>query len=510
MRKAQKERAITATLPAPVGGWNARDSLGDMAPNDAVYLVNLFPGTTSVSQRYGYTQHSTGYSGQVETLMSYSGGSTNKLFAVESNKIYDATGSGAVGAAAVTGLTNSRFQYTNVATVGGNFLLAVNGADKLRGYSGSAWWIDGDGTHDITGVDTATISQINLFKNRVWLVQSNTLNVWYMPISSIAGVATAFPLQGVAKLGGSVVAMGTWTMDAGHGVDDMAVFVTNRGEVIVYRGSDPASASTWELVGVWHVGSPIGKRCLMKFGGDLVLISQDGLLPLSVALQSDRLDTRAALTDKIQSATSSAVSLYGSNFGWQLIQFPKQNMLILNVPVAAGSGQEQYVMNTITKSWCRFTEWEANCWELFGDEIYFGGNGFVGQAWDGLSDNGSNIETDGKQAFNFFGTSNNKRFTLIRPTLLSSGSPAALCGINVNFEDSAPTAALSYAPVTYASWGTALWGTGLWAETLAVIRTWQGLTGIGNCAAVRFKTASSGIQVMWVSTDIVFEKGSIF
>ncbi len=121
---AQAKRAVSqpVSLPAPVGGWNARDSLTSMAPNDAVTLTNWYPATTECVLRSGYTKHSTGITGQVETLMAYSGGATDKLFAIAGGKVYDVTSSGAVGAAVVTGLTNSRWGYTNIATSGGNFL----------------------------------------------------------------------------------------------------------------------------------------------------------------------------------------------------------------------------------------------------------------------------------------------------------------------------------------------------------------------------------------------------
>jgi hypothetical protein len=497
-----------------VGGWNARDVLSNMEPTDAVYLTNWFPGTSSVVQRQGYSQQSTGLGAQVESIFSYAGGSTIKLFGVAGGKIYNCTAGGAVGAADVSGLSNSRFQYVNVATSGGNFMLCVNGADKLRGYTGSAWYADGDGTHDISGVDTRNVIGINLFKNRVWLIENNSLNAWYLPTSAIAGAAVAFPLQGVAKLGGYIMAMGTWTMDAGYGVDDQAVFITSRGEVIVYRGTDPANASTWALVGVWHLGSPIGRRCFVKFGGDLLLISQDGIAPMSTALQSDRLDQRALLTNKIQSAISEAVTDYGSNFGWQIIPFPKANQLYLNVPILEGNSQQQYVMNTITKSWCNFTGWNANCWELYNDNLYFGGNGFIGQAWNGYSDNGANIQTNGKQAFNYCGNPTSyKRWTLMRPMLLSNGIPTFACSIDVDFQDVDPSGSLPFAANSYAVWdasgASSQWDTAIWGGDLGIIRSWQGVTGMGDCCAPRLKTASSGIRVEWMNTELVMEQGGI-
>lgn len=510
-RPNQTGRAAPASLSAPVGGWNARDALGEMAPADAVTLTNWFPATSDVIMRYGYSLHATGFPAQVDTVMNYVSGTASKLFGISSGSIYDATSAGAIGAAAVTALTNSRFQYVNYTTAGGSYLVAVNGADKARYYTGSAWAKDGDGApYDVTGVNTNTLININVHKFRIWYVQKYTLKAWYLATGAIGGAATAFDLSGTAQLGGELVGMYTWTIDAGYGVDDLAAFITSEGEVIVYRGTDPASANTWALVGVFRIGAPIGTRCGVKFAGDLLLITQDGVVPLSGALQSSRTNPRVAMTDKIQYAVSTSVSAYGTNFGWQLLPFPKENMLFLNVPVAEGSTQQQYVMNTITKSWCNFTGWEANCWELFNDNPYFGGNKFIGKAWDTYADNATSINCDGLQAFNYFGSPGQlKRCTMIRPIFLTDGSPSISANVNVDFDASDTTGPLSFNPTTYGTWDSGLWDTALWGGDLTVQKNWQGATGVGYCFAPRVKAASKTIRVQWVSTDLALEKGGI-
>ncbi len=510
-RKIVPARAMPASLPAPVGGWNARDALGEMAPADAVFLTNFFPATTDVMVRNGYTQYATGISGQVDTLFNYAGGASKKLFAVASGSIYDVTAGGAVGAASVTGLTNSRWQYVNNATAAGNYLQAVNGADKMEVFDGTNWHKDGDGApYDITGVNSNTLSNLNVHKFRVWFIQKNTLKAWYLATGAIGGAATQFDLSGTSMLGGYLVSMFTWTIDAGYGVDDLAAFLTSQGEVIVYRGTDPSSANTWALVGIWRIGSPVGIRPCIKFAGDLLIICQDGVYPMSGALQSSRTNPKIAVTDKIQFAVSSAISSYGGSFGWQLLQFPKENMLFLNVPVQEGQNQQQYVMNTINKSWCNFTGWNANCWELFNEDPYFGGNGYVGKAWNGLSDNDTNINADGLQAFNYFGTPGQlKRCTMMRPTLFTDGAPAASVNVNVDFDLSDTTAPLAFTGTTYGAWDTAVWDSATWGSDLNVSRQWQGATGLGYALATRLKTASKGIRVQWVATDLVMEKGAI-
>ena len=506
-RTFQRNRATSVSLPAPVGGWNARDSIADMAPDDAVILTNLVPATTSVVLRSGFSKFSTGYGAQVETVIAYSGSTTTKLKAIAGGGIYDATAGGAIGAAEVSGLTNSRWQYVNLTTAGGSFIEMVNGADGVYTYNGTTWT---DQSGSISGVTAANLTNINVFKNRLWFTEAGTLKAWYLPTQSITGTAAALDLSAFAPHGGYLMAMGTWTIDAGYGVDDLAVFVTNNGDVLVYRGTDPSSASTWALVGVWWVGSPVGRRCFVKWKGELLIICQDGLMPMSGALQSSRVNPRVALTDKIQSEMGSAVVSYGSNFGWQVIPFPQQDLLILNVPVTAGNSQQQFVMNTITGGWCNFTGWNANCFELYNDELYFGGPTYVAKAWDTAEDDGGSIAIDGLQAFNYFGSRGQlKRFTMMRPMLRINSTQTVNAGMNVDFDQSAPVSSIGTASFSGALWDTALWDSGLWSSTLSVSAVWQGATGVGYCGAPHLQANLDGASLEWLSTDVVLEPGAI-
>jgi len=376
----QRRNAVTASVPAPLGGWNARDSLAEMNPIDAVEMVNFFPTPTDILMRKGYSQHSTGITGEVQTLMNYATGTSQALFAVANNVIYNATTSTATSV--YTGITNSKFQHVNFTnSAGDQFLSAVNGADPALLYNGTSWikiattataqtisTITRGGTgnltatlttaadhglvtgnqvtitgatesnyngtylitvtgtttftyvmatapaadasvvgtyvvvHAITGVNSNTFINNNVFKERLFYVEKNTMNVWYLGTKAVSGAASKLDFGSVAKLGGYIQAMGTWTIDAGQGVDDYAVFVTNMGEVIVYEGTDPSDATKWALRGVWSLGPTFTRRCFTKFGGDLLLITQEGLVPLAAALQSSRLDPRVNLTDKIYGA----------------------------------------------------------------------------------------------------------------------------------------------------------------------------------------------------------------
>ena len=588
MAVAKKFSALTASLASPIGGWNARDSLAEMQPLDAVQMVNFFPTPTDVTMRKGYTKSSIGIAGAVNALMSYSSPSGTTLFASTDSIIYDA--STPTATASLTGITSGKWIHSMITTAGGSFMPAVNGEDPMVVYDGTLWSKSattdiaqtissitrggtgnltatlttavahglvtgntvtvagadpaqfngafritvinattftyvmatapsGDATtvgtytvkYYVTGLDSDEFATVNLFKERLYFVQKDSLSFWYLPVDSINGQVDEFPLGGIFKRGGYLQAMGTWTIDAGYGVDDLAAFITSNGEVAVYKGSDPSDPNDWSLVGLWNVGQTFTRKCVFKFGGDMLLLTEDGLVPLSAGLQSTRLDPRVNLTDKIFFAISQAAAAYGDNYGWQMNYFAKNNMLILNVPVTGGS--EQYVMHNITKSWARFTNINANCWEMSGDDMYFGGNGYVGKFYDTYADAGTNIRAFTQQAYSYFDRRGQlKRFTLVRPILQTdNGVPNVLCGISVDFDTVDLTTQISFNPVIdpIGLWDIDVWDNSNFGGGLITTRIWQGVTGLGYAGSISMNVVSQGIEFHWASTDYVMESGGV-
>ena len=585
MAVAKKFTATTTSLSAPIGGWNARDSLAEMNPLDAVTMINFFPTPTDVTLRKGYTVKSDGITGQVQTLINYPTSTGYKLFAFANGKIYDASTSTAT--IVFSDLTNSKWQYVNISTAGGDYIIAVNGADPALCYDGTDWFflattetpqtissithvgavatlttaaphglVDGNqvtisgaspsaynGTFvinvtgastfeytmastpvsnattvgsytvlGITGVNSNTFANVNLFKERLYFCQENSLSFWYLDVNSIAGAATDFPLGAIYRNGGYLQAMGTWTLDAGYGVDDMAVFVSSMGEIIVYKGTNPSDVNAWSMDGLWQMGQTFTRRCFFKWGGDLLLLTQDGLVPLTASLQSSRLDPRVNLTDKIFFAVSQAATQYSANFGWQINYYASENMLILNIPT--NSGIEQFVMHTITKSWARFTGIEAYCWTVSGDlDMHFGGDGYVGTFYNSFSDDGDNIIGNCQQAYSYFDSRGQlKRFTLVRPILQTdNGLPTVLCGISTDFDTVPLTNQIAFNPLTLdiGIWDSGIWDDANWGGNLVVTKFWQGVTGTGFAGSININVASQGIDFHWASTDYVMEKGGV-
>ena len=664
--QAKQNTASTTSVPAPIGGWNARDSLANMNPTDAVQLVNWFPTPTDVTMRKGYTvtsilTTSTGvktissitYSGStatlttatahglatgayvsitgttpseysgvykitvtstttftyrltsavsgnatvvgtylnqdttpVNSLMNYTKTVSYNLFGAAGADIWDTKPNPAVKV--FTGITSDKFQSVNMTNQAGHYLVACNGVDPTMIYDGTAWFyvattttaatissiartspsatatvttatahglITGNrvtisgasestfngtfvivktgantftytstgtttatsvtGTYTtigITGVDSKNFINVNLFKNRIYFTEKDTLTCWYLDVDSIGGPASPLYFGGIARNSGYLQAMGTWTLDAGQGADDYAVFVTSMGEVIVYNGTDPDTAETWALKGVWQLGQTFSRRCFFKWSGDLLLLTQDGLVPLSSALQSSRLDPRINLTDKIYFAVSQAATQYFANFGWQINYFASENMLILNIPITDGT--EQYVMHTITKSWARFTNIEAHVWEVSGDnDMHFGGNGYVATFYTSNSDDQNNITAAAQQAYSYFNSPGQlKRFTMVRPILQSSGGvPNVYCGLSTDFQTEINLGQVSFNPAaqTDGVWDVSTWDNANWSGGLITTKVWQGVTGIGFTGSINLNVAARNIELHWASTDYIMERGGV-
>jgi len=495
--------ARSASRQAPVGGWDTREALADMPGDRAPILDNWFPSTDKVTVRRGHEDYATGMPAAVESLLRYVPKTgADKLFAASDGKIYDVSNSGAVGAAVVSSMTNNRWQQVQMGTTSNHYLFMFNGADAPRLYDGSSW-----GTATITGPTAANLIWGNLHQRRLWFGEEDSLSAWYFPVNTISGTAVEFSLAGVATLGGYIMAMGTWTRDAGDGADDVAVFLTSEGEAIVYSGIDPSAAASWSLVGVFRIGKPIGRRCMIKTGADLVMVTEDGFVSANTILSLDRSQAElGALSAQINKAVNDAVRSKGTLFGWEPFLYPRGTMLMFNVP-QSGTTAHQYVFNTITGAPCRFTGVNGLCWQLKGDEAYFGtSDGKVCKADTGATDNGTAIEADGLQAFSYFGApGTNKAFKQVEPIFEADGPPAPALDMNVDFTITTPLGTPTTSPSTnLARWDEALWDDGVWAGSDLVYRSWRGVRGIGRSGALRVRISSSTSSVSWIATTYTY------
>jgi hypothetical protein len=487
---AQRKSVVRATTYAAcVEGWDTSSALAAMGELRAVQLKNWFPQPGYLEVRRGYQLHSRVAitSVPVQTLMVHNGLSTQELFAAAGGTIYNATA--AASSSSVTGLTSNRWQWVNFSNSGANYLYIVNGADSARHYNGTTW-----ATPSITGVTSSDLVNVHAHKKRLWFCQNDSTKAWYLATDAISGTATSFELGSLFSQGGYLNAMATWTRDGGSGSDDFAVFISSRGQCAVYQGTDPASASTWALVGVYDLPAPLGRRCFVKMGGDLLLLTVSGVLKLSVALREGKEELSASLVSaNINPAMNSAARLYKDNFGWDLTVYPKGTRLIVNIPTSELATASQYVMNTLTGAWCEFDNHDAICWVNWRDRLFFGAaNGAVYEADRSCVDILQPITATGQTAYKApFSPGALKRYTMIQPLVTTSGTTRPSVGISTDFVETSELSTPSGAIAASAVWDSAVWDTAVWGGGTAYISDWTSSSALGRWASVKFQ-ASTG------------------
>lgn len=483
MRKALRSnpqrmpKSVTQQVPFPVKGWASEESPMEAEEGTALILDNWFPEAESGRLRRGYADHATGMSADINTLLVYTSASASKMFAANGANIYDVSSAGAVGAAAVSGLTSDKWQDTMFATTGGQYMVIANGSDSVRNYDGSSW-----STPAITNVTSSTLIHVAVHKSRLWFVQSGTADLWYLPTLNVAGAATKFPLGGLLDKGGYIMACGTWSVDAGSGMDDLFWAWSSEGQIIIYQGTDPASS--WALVGVYDIGKPIGRRCTFAVGGDVALMSDDGILPISTVMKTDRaVISEKAMTKRIRQAWVDSTLRGRSTFGWQIISHPVRNMAIVNIPATGSYPVYQYVMNTITGAWCRFYGMNALCWAHFNNEIYFGaGDGTVYKADTGGTDDGGAITGVILPAYMHLSARGRLKHVKMAQALYTTDvvAPSPRVEIAVDYELPVDIASGTVASGDFFTWDVSQWdGPDIWFG-YTVQSDWSGSGNIGT------------------------------
>jgi hypothetical protein len=499
-----------AAIPAPVGGWNTRSALSEMKANQAVDLENWFPNTAYCEFRGGMSSHATGMTGNGKTLAVYNAlAGTSKMFCATASGVYNVSSAGAVGASVVTS-TNGKWQHLNFGDGTNNYLIGVNGTDKPIYYDGTNWvMVDNATSPALTGITTTKLINVFSFKGRLIFIEKTSLSFWYLAAGAAGGALTEFDLSGEATRGGYLVAGISWTLDAGTGLDDYAVFITSEGEVMIYQGTNPSSAASWSKVGTYFVGKPLGRRCLSKFGGDVVILTESGAFPLSTAIQTAAVNYQMALSFNIEPTFVGSARSTGSVFGWETVVFPARSAMIVNVPTTEDGTHVQYVMNTITKAWCKFTGWDAETFAVFGGELYYADGTVVYKAWTGTGDNNTNINFYAKQAFNYFGDRGRiKHFDMFQPVMAANASFGYLTDIDVDFKDSPITGVASFTGSATAVWDTSLWDIGLWAGGLEIVKEWTSPSeNVGYCAAGKLKISTKTLTLQWMSSNYMYRTG---
>lgn len=384
-------------------------------------------------------------------------------------------------------------------------LTSATGAATADGASGAASSVA------ITGVDTRNLSVVWSFASRLFFVEKNTMTAWYLPVDSIGGAVAAFSLAGIFTKGGSLLFGARWSLDAGDGLDDKCVFVSTEGEVAIYEGTNPGSATTWSKAGLYALPRPLGKKAITSAGGDLLIATEIGLVPVSAAIQTDI----AAIESRSVSAPISliwqeqAAALSG---GWEIVKTPTRGVMFVSQP----GTNTMLAANLMTGAWSRVVGWSADCVGYFGDYGYFGTSaGDIAQMESGGSDMGEIYTATWVAQHDPMGLYGAKKSTRQMRALFLTGT-AILPKISglVDFDVSVPAPPSSPPDTATSGWDISLWDVGIWdeAESIRRVGLWTpvGVTGdaIAPVLQLTFGIARAP-KVELVSIDVQFHAGAV-
>jgi hypothetical protein len=316
---------------------------------------------------------------------------TQRMYAANATTLYDVTlqhaptviktGQASGNYCAVQMNNNAGEVYMIVANDAGDFLLRTRDGvtfTTLSGVIGAA----GDGVTNITydpaklpaGVAQGTgLVYVWKYRNRLYFIQKNSMNAWYLDtIDAVGGVLKPIYMAGASNRGGKLLFGATWSIDAGDGTDDKCVFVTDLGDVLIFTGSNPGDATNWRQEGRYQIGAPLGMNAHCLLGGDLIILTVDGAVPLSQAITKDSgaMDL-ALLTKNIKPLWRDEVYRKRDQH-WTIKRWDEYGGIF----IAAPGGEKDFnkrclVANNATGAWFTYT-WDATCFALMREFMFFG------------------------------------------------------------------------------------------------------------------------------------------
>jgi len=541
---AQQTVQRVVMRPPPVRGLNTVDPLALMQPTDAIEMDNLISSDSGLALRGGWYDYGINVGGgtthAVRSIFSFDDAtasslatplSQSELFAATDTGIFLAEGGGDMGAvAAEIALSGNQyagyFSCTQFAAAGANFLIAVSETDGGFLYDGVTWKkMVGTGTAGpgvITGIDPSNFAQVVSFKRRLGFVEKNSGKSWWLPPLSVGGAASLFDFGPMFMHGGALLAMINWTQDAGEGTDDYLVALSTSGDVAIFKGNDPTSATDWTCAGTWYIGTPpVGRRCFTTSGGNIYIVTEFGIIPIAQVVQGGLDNVLMAGTDqtkqlrKLQEQLSRDFKFTSTAAGWELLSIPNQALLHLARPAQSVTEHIQYVFHMHTLAWSRMLDIPAETFYYRLGEIYGGtSDGRILRLYDGSTDR-MQIDGTGAQevrarltpAFDYFDSPPaNKRALMLRCNFQAAQRPAYSVQMNADlFIGSNPswpvslTAGGSLWDASY--WDTAVWGGGIgsWAD-------WRSVRALGRSLAPTIFIASEQ-PVILASLSYMFQPG---
>jgi hypothetical protein len=209
------------------------------------------------------------------------------------------------------------------------------------------------------------------------------------------------------------------------------VAISSVGEVVVYQGTDPSVYGAWERKGRYYAGPvPAGRRLAVDFGGDLLINTSSGCLPLATLLSGRPLTVDSYASKKVRKLFASYMADRRLNSGWAMLPIAQENLIVVTVPKLASEDYFQLVLSMDRGAWSTFESLPMSCGVTWDGVYYFGTpdgrvckyQGDVDNvARDGTTVNSIEIKFFMLPAFTNLNTAQKKQIQYVKPLFQSYG-----------------------------------------------------------------------------------------
>lgn len=401
---AQVAQALrTATIPAPTRGIVMNENEAFMMPGGANVQDNWYPTMRGIKLRGGTIRwcdlHAldavvppvpSALRLPVISAFEYVDGNQQRMFAGQATKLFDVTANTPV--LIKSGQASGNYSAAQLANMSGNYMVVVNdGGDFVLRTSNGTTFVTltgvpgaGGGPDGVTNITydpaklPAGVTQgkalvyVWKYRNRLFFIQQSSMNAWYLPIDSVGGVLQPIPLSGAATRGGKLLWGASWSIDAGDGIDDKCVFATDLGELLIFTGSDPGNVASWRQEGRYAISPPMGMNAHLSIGGDLMMASVDGIVPISAAITktAEQLEL-AALTRTIKPMWRDEVNMKRV-WSWTMEKWDEMGIILVTWPGGVPGKRYCAAVNAATGAWCRLPGIDATCFVRLRADCFFG------------------------------------------------------------------------------------------------------------------------------------------
>lgn len=485
-------------LTSSYGGLNLIDPLDAMNPEYAIQMDNVIPYSTGDQVRTGYVKRlASGASMLIpspistkERLICYDDGELNAYSPADFETVK----------ATKSGFTSDAWKYTQFTDGAGQaYTIIANGVDTAQSFANDTF---SDVGYTLTGI--SYLDSPLSFKNRLYFVGGDW-DIYYSGVQSISGSLTQFSVGSYFKKGGRILTIENWTQDAGQGIDDLFVIFSTEGEVMIFKGTSP-EASDWQTLGVFQIPRPVGKWCCENVGADIVVITEQGYLPLSAVL-SDIRANRTTISAKINPIVKGKDF---TNAKWEIHFYSTAGWLIINAPSNVPKyAHEQHVLNIQTNSWCRFLGLDGQSFCVLNDKLYFANTSGVYEANKGTTDNGDWIIYKVQKAYNQFNIPLKKQLMRIVPRYSAYSATDLYKCINSDFKEGKNRIIIQRNSNGYQSyWDTAIWDVNYWSDEYTAYKTRASVQSkVGSFLSIGFYGRTK-TEFEFYSTGLILKAGT--